>query len=139
MVKGSKDVLLLKAYFNYLCGCKPGFPKFVLDSEKHSIFLHLRATVAIYASLIFWIGSWNLLTEEHPYGQNGQRSFELFADGFSREACYVGVGTVLLLATDTLYGNAGLPGGFYPPSMFCTKNYAILPRAIVGLLGSSKK
>jgi hypothetical protein len=132
---GRQDGQFLRAFFNYLCET-PKLPKLVLESERKTIFLHFRATIAIYASIFFWIGSWNLLTEQQPYGENDQHSFELFVDGYSRELSYILVGVTILFATDTLYGNAGLPGGYYPPLMICTTKFAILPRAIIGLVGS---
>ena len=137
MAKGKRDWAFWRAFVHYLCGCRT-FPKIFLPSEKKVFIFYIRAVTAIYGSIIFWVGSWNLLTEAHPYTTNGDSTFELFNDDISRELFYMLVGGVFLFLTDTLYGNAGLPGGYYPPSMLCATTWSALPRVIVGLLGSGR-
>jgi hypothetical protein len=134
MVKEKKDKAFLRAFAEYLCKCKR--PQIVLESERNTISLHLRATIAIYGSVIFWVGGWNLLTEAYPHPFDPDAKFQLFPDGMDRELFYAGLGLALMISTDTLYGNAGLSGGYYPPSILCSSMYGSITRTIVGLLGS---
>lgn len=139
MGRREKDLEFLRAYYAYLCSWRPRWPKVMLDSERQTIILNIRAAIAIYGSILFWIGTWNLLTEPQPYGVREERTWELLDDSFHRELSFLIIGIVLLVTTDTLYGNAGIQGGYYPPDMICTNPYALLPRAIVGLIGSGEK
>ena len=41
-----------------------------------------------------------------------------------------------MLCTDTLYGNAGLGGGYYPPSILCLSPLFSLCRIVAGLIGT---
>ena len=111
----------------------------MLESERRVILTRLRAFISIYGSIIFWVGSWGLLTEALPYGENGSNSFQLFGDSKWREIGYSSVGIAILLFTDTLYGNAGLPGGYLPPNVFCLSPTTTSIRAILGLLGSGER
>jgi hypothetical protein len=137
MGKDENDTKFLRAFGRYLCEWRCALPKLILDSEKSTVFMHVRASVAIYGSILFWLGSWSLLTEPIPYSTSDPSStFELLQDGLSREVSYFLMGIVLLFLTDTLYGNAGLTGGYYPPAMMCVSTWSTLPRAVIGLLGS---
>lgn len=58
-----------------------------------------RALGAIHAGIVFWVGSAGLLTSD-----------ALFEPTLVREIVYTLVGLAIVISTDTLRGNAGLPG-----------------------------
>ena len=96
---------------------------------------YLRAIVSLWASQLFWVGIWNVLTIQ--LSLQDRRTFELFPDTPYREAGYVLVGLALLLLTDTLYGLGGLHGGLWPPAPGLHTRWVLVPRVLVGLLGGA--
>eukprot|EP00048_Salpingoeca_helianthica_P007839 m.115327 g.115327 ORF g.115327 m.115327 type:complete len:607 (-) comp14447_c1_seq1:957-2777(-) len=132
-----RDGEYLNAYWRYLFVWRCAPPPLALPSEKKTLMTHARAGIAIYGSIIFWIGSWNLLSESQPYTtRENSRSFELFDDSMFREFFYMITGLGLLILSDTLYGNGGLGGGYFPQSESFTSTIPLLIRAILGLVGS---
>ena len=81
--------------------------------------------MALYGSIVFWYGAWTQL--DVGFSQDGYR-WASDLDGVNstndnpwctnsdlpyvpkRDAAYVAVGTLLLVATDSLYSNAGVGG-----------------------------
>jgi hypothetical protein len=96
---------------------------------------YLRAIVALWASQLYWVGIWNILTIQ--LSLQNSRTYELFPSTLWREVAFVGVGLVLLLVSDTLYGLAGVGGGVWPPWHVLNSRLVLFPRALVGLLGAS--
>ncbi len=85
----------------------------------------------------FWVGGWDFLTLRMKEDGTRARYFELFADSKWRETFYLIIGLGLMAATDTLYGNAGFLGGYFPPkSPFLEKKSVMMLRATIGLFGS---
>ena len=109
-------------------------------NELHDIRFYVRSMCSIYGSILFWMGCWNLLTERFSRriteADDGPESFQIIEASGAREIGYTSVGFSLLLITDTLYGNAGLRGGYLPPKPIFVSRWFTVARCTVGLLGS---
>lgn len=89
--------------------------------EQAEAVLGLRAVVAIYASVLLWVGAWDLLTERRHARHNASTDADddeiltLMSPNETRELLYFFLGLLGLLATNTLYANGGYSGGYFPP------------------------
>lgn len=95
---------------------------------------YARSVCSILGSILFWLGSWNLLTASLSTGLEEEGVF--FSSSGAREIGYTTIGFTLLVITDTLYGNAGLEGGFYPPRQYLFTKWFTVVRCTFGLIGS---
>lgn len=80
---------------------------------------YAKAALALYGSIIFWYGTWTQLDTGFRYRWASDQSHgehNPWCDGADlpfnprRDACYVLVGSALLVLTDALYANAGIDG-----------------------------
>jgi hypothetical protein len=93
----------------------------------------VRAAVALHASILAWVGGYDLLYYGSPSPGDGTRS--LLQPALAREATYMVTGCVLLVLTDSLYANSGIPGTLFPA--LCYYNDTLLGiRAAVGMAAS---
>jgi hypothetical protein len=96
--------------------------------------LHGRAALAMHASIMFWVGACNLLSESLHFAH--KESWILMEASLERELLYLTVGILLLLVTDTLYGNAGLPGSYLRDMSHWKDTRYIVVRTVASLIGS---
>jgi hypothetical protein len=111
-----------------------GGARLVLPEEIPPLTYYSRAFASMFGSILFWLGSWNLLTES--LSSRDEQSGQFFTRSGAREIVYSALGLFFLLITDTLYGNAGLRGGFLPPKKFLSSSVMVSLRCVFGLLGS---
>ena len=89
----------------------------------------------MYGSLLFWVGGWNLLTLEYVDPTDSSEKFSLFSVADAATYwLYCFFGSALMLCTDTFYGNAGLSGGYYPPSDLCLNPILSMLRILAGII-----
>ena len=88
--------------------------KFCTSSERAHFRLVVRASIAIHSSILLWVGSWDLIAVEKRRDHVTDDD-ALFRSSIATYVIYTVLGSLLCIATDTLYGNAGLDGGFLHP------------------------
>jgi len=81
---------------------------------NEQVVLVIRAVISVEVSILFWVGCSGILTGE-----------DLFPNSRKRELLYLLVGVILLVATDTLRGNAGLPGGNAVKKLIINQNRSV--------------
>eukprot|EP00047_Mylnosiga_fluctuans_P012190 m.24780 g.24780 ORF g.24780 m.24780 type:complete len:387 (-) comp4063_c0_seq1:266-1426(-) len=88
--------------------------QWALPSEQEHLTTLFKATVAIHASIMLWVGSWGLIALEKK--RDGASTDDaLFRTSLTTYVVYSVLGTLLCIATDTFYGNAGLEAGYLHP------------------------
>lgn len=111
--------------------------------------------MALYGSIVFWYGAWTQLDvgfsqdgypwASDPDGVNNTAENPWCTDSGlpyvpKRDAAYVVIGTVVLIATDSLYSNAGVGGACWvsPRLSGCAESASIfgLLRVFAALIGS---
>jgi hypothetical protein len=102
--------------------------------EYQTILVNARAAIAMHSSILFWVGAWNLLSEPMN-DSNGNTIYLIIQPNLYREIIFFTIGVLLLIITDTLYGNAGMPGTFFPETCHWNKAMVIF-RIVFGLIGS---
>lgn len=123
------------------CGLSKYLPPLCKEEEWHTLVLNFKAAIAIYSSIIFWVGTWDILSEPMSRlaggGENDSNDpvYVLLAPSFQRELLYFFSGIFLMMITDTLYGNAGMPGTYFPETCHWNEHVVIF-RVIFGLVGS---
>lgn len=128
--------LLASQYLHlFPCSKRPGslIPPLFSLNEWENIKLYCRAGLAIHSSILFWIGGYDILYYTST-PSDGTKS--LFEPSVWREIMYIMSGLLLMILTDTVYGNAGLPGGYFPE--FCIESTPLLViRALCGLIATT--
>ena len=135
------------------------------QKDVADVMVYLKAVTALYGSIVFWYGAWTQF--DVGFSQLGFRWATGAADGSSsgagpwhrplcatdgvpdttsRDVGYVLVGTAVLVLTDSLYANAGLPGSFFAPpaevvigdgwARWCLFEAFAFLRVLVSILGS---
>ncbi|ETO04668.1 hypothetical protein RFI_32728, partial [Reticulomyxa filosa] len=77
---------------------------------------NVRALVAIYSSVILWIGGWNLMTNCYTYFPKTVSAY--FAEGTIQNIAYSLIGLAIVWGSGTLYQNAGFLGSNRPSEFF---------------------
>eukprot|EP00051_Salpingoeca_urceolata_P033439 m.500868 g.500868 ORF g.500868 m.500868 type:complete len:440 (+) comp62362_c0_seq1:273-1592(+) len=88
------------------------------DRERKHVFSTGRALLAIYASILSWVGAWELLTVGRAIRHNADIKGSEAAPtaDLGRTLGYLFGGLAALALCNTLYTNAGFGGSYYPPS-----------------------
>jgi len=60
--------------------------------------LIVKALVALYGSILFWVGAWTILDTD------------TFTRSLQRDLSYTFIGLLLMIAADSFYSNAGIDG-----------------------------
>lgn len=95
-----------------------------LPEEREYARILFRATIAIHASIMLWVGSWDLIAVEKRR-EHVTDDDALFRSSLATYLIYTFLGIFICMVTDTLYGNAGLDAGFLHPrfsrpfAMYC--------------------
>jgi hypothetical protein len=100
-------------------------------TDLANVRVYIKAVTALYGAIIFWYGSWTQFdvgftqlgfqwaTGIEDGSSGGPRLFcdnDGVPDTTARDVGYIMVGTAVLVLTDSLFANAGLPGSFFAPS-----------------------
>lgn len=93
---------------------RPKLHIFGLPEEKEYARVLFRASIAIHASIMLWVGCWDLIAVEKRR-ENTTDDDALFRSSLITYVIYTLLGAFLCMATDTLYSNAGLDAGFLHP------------------------
>jgi hypothetical protein len=88
--------------------------RLALPGEAEHLRLTFRATIAIHASIMLWVGSWDIIAVEKRR-EHVTDDDALFRSSLATYLIYTFLGTFICILTDTLYSNAGLDAGFLPP------------------------
>eukprot|EP00911_Craspedida_sp_UC1_P002226 UC1_evm2s1698 len=110
--------------------------------EKSWSQTYIQAMLALYGSILMWLGFWDLLTE----GKSGRHDS---SDGkivilpitYTTAGLQTLVGVLTTVFTDSLYANAGLSGNYWPQRWLRTPHRPVLDfflkwlRTILGLGG----
>lgn len=87
---------------------------FGTPKEKKTTLTLIKATIAIHASIMMWVGSWDLIAVEKRR-DHATDDDALFRSSMVTYVIYTVFGALICIITDTLYGNAGLDAGFLHP------------------------
>jgi hypothetical protein len=97
---------------------------------------YIRAFLAIHASVFFWVGLSNLVTESASFRQD-QSILVLGKSTLARDSMLSITGILMLVATDSFYGNSGLPGSFLRYNWkWNRKAWIVVLRATFSLVGA---
>ena len=103
--------------------------KFLL--RHHKGYLGVRAVIAIYASIMFWVGAWHLATSGRlllSTGNDGDSSLQYGIEFL--------IGVVLCCVVNSLHSNAGLEAP--PLSAKYRKGFMLFTRWLVAIPGTGK-
>jgi hypothetical protein len=105
------------------------------DKERDVVELYARAVLSMHSSIMFWVGASNFLSESATFDDD--KSVTIFPPSIYREFAYIVIGIVLLFATDSFYGNSGLPGSFLRQKWRWNRRpFVVIIRATFSMLGS---
>eukprot|EP00051_Salpingoeca_urceolata_P029476 m.490040 g.490040 ORF g.490040 m.490040 type:complete len:362 (+) comp27370_c0_seq1:66-1151(+) len=107
---------------------------FACDEERKRLWQGTKAILAIYLSIVMWVGGWQLIAvvPRRPGRRPGNfRQHHLLP----RPVAFMISGTVIMLLCDTFYANAGLGGSYLP--VWVRRNRVLhWVRTVVGMWGS---
>ncbi|ETO21759.1 hypothetical protein RFI_15444 [Reticulomyxa filosa] len=91
------------------------------EMKNESVFkTNLRALVAIYSSVILWIGAWNIMTNCYHYFPKMLDTY--FNERMTQNLIYAAIGIAMVWYSGTLYQNAGFQGSNRPFEYFLQGN-----------------
>lgn len=108
-------------------------PRICSSEEWENLKIGIQAAIAVHFNILFWVGLNNLLIG--PMRNPSELTKFLLPPSWCRDSLYIAIGLFVLVVTDSLYGNAGLPGTYYPEAFHSSKTFSI-SRAVFGLIGS---
>jgi hypothetical protein len=123
------------------CGLNKYLPPLCKAEEWETIQINARAAIAMHSSIIFWVGAWNILSEPMWKARGGsdldtnEEVYVMLNPSLQREILYLILGIFMMMITDTLYGNAGMPGTYFPETCHWDQHVVIF-RVMFGLVGS---
>lgn len=91
--------------------------------QREAYWVYTQATIAMFGSVVWWIGVWDLMTEgrvDHRLGPNHQITPEylLFLNHYDRTLLYCGIGWLLLVVSDSITMQPGCWSHLWHPSMW---------------------
>eukprot|EP00053_Salpingoeca_punica_P003996 m.46477 g.46477 ORF g.46477 m.46477 type:complete len:399 (-) comp12544_c0_seq1:321-1517(-) len=100
------------------------------EEDRKRLVVYARAFLALYGSIIFWIGAWDLITESRVLsarrsGELPRQHWEAIIHGRAREILCLVLGYLGVVLADTHYGNAGLSGTWWPISFYRIRSPAL--------------
>ena len=86
------------------------------EDDRATISLWTRALMSNWGGTVLWVGYWNLLNDTPWVDTENEYGSDPWGEGPlpERTLGYAFVGAALCFLSDTLYSNAGIPGGWMP-------------------------
>lgn len=97
------------------------------ESQATSSAISKELILAMYSTILFWAGAWNVLSLDPAAIQKFQ--YKQMNEHHARDVCYVFVGHVLVIVSGTLYSQASILGTYLP------ENVGSTPKLILQVLG----
>jgi hypothetical protein len=108
--------------------------KLATKAQVHTVLTLVKAAVALHASILAWVGGYDLLYYgTGPTPDDGTRN--ILQPRLAREITYIAIGFIIMILTDSLYANAGIPATLFPHLCY-SSNAIVAIRAAFGLAAS---